>query len=613
MATLTERNVYVGVPNTTRGEASHISIDPTGNTDDITYASGRVAVVRSITQPLSARVFSLHTAPVTCARFSPDGLFIASGDESGIIRLWNPINLNQKSEMHIMAGPIRDIAFSPDGKFAVVGGESRGAFGKVIKIPSGGSAGICNGHTKRALAVDIIKGTVVTGSEDMTIGLFKGPPVREIDTPKFLRHHTGFINDIRFSPSGTKLAVASTDRTITIVDVETKELTCTISDHKASVTGLSWMDDDTLLSSSNDKTIRLWSISSANSDAKCESSCTKTIEFGSDVKDMQVGCVTSKKGDFVSVSLRPQINVIDAGSDEVSRVLRGHCKQIIGMSVVGEKIYSADYSGLMIAWDIDVGNSSLAFNGKGPQTAVCAIAANKDIVTNVGQDGKIFVTPTKSLTYPKPVTVKGGGVDIAVASDNSPDFSCIMVNETRLVAINTSGDDIATEMKFGNGETGCSVAVASDGSLIAVGVEVSGGAGELRFYTFNGSSFAQAGDKITLLSAPNRMAFSPDNECIAVGEKSRKVKFYNPTTKSSITGGGVIHTARVDAICFSSDGTYVASGGMDGSVAVWPVNSEEEPIRLKTAHRNGVTGIGFTSANCVMTSGGDSCLRTWNL
>lgn len=603
--TLTLQHQYVGVPTTVRGEATRIASDPSGNSSLIAYASGRVAVVRSLHNPLDARVFSQHSAPVTCAAFSPDGKLVASADEHGFVRIWNAQTTSQTAEMHATASAIRDVAFSPDAKFLVIAGDSRGAFAKVLKLPTGGSAGVCNGHTKKGLACDVINGCVATGGEDMSVGLFKGPPVREIDIPTFLRHHNGFVNAVRFSPSGQYLAVASSDRTFSVIHVNSKQLACTVAEHAGSVTGIVWLDDTNLMTSSNDKTTKFWSVP--------DGKCLRTVTFGNEVMDMQVGCTYSKKGgETVSISLRPQLNIVDASQDTVSKIFRGHSKQIIGISAVGNTLFTADYSGHMVAWEVGVGSALLNFSGKGPASSVCAISANEERVATIGLDGKIFLTPVSTLKYNKPITVKGGGVDIAVPVGPTSLYSAVMVNETRLVSVNAEGSAVSAELKFGNGETGTSVAVNCDG-LIAVGFEMSGGSGELRFYTLNDGKLVDAGERMRMPSPPNKLAFSPDGEYIAVGEKSRRVKIYNATTRETVTGGGFGHTARVDAISFSHDGSQVASGGLDGSVAVWPVNSEDDPVRLKTAHRSGVTGIAFVSDTCIATSGGDSCVRTWKM
>lgn len=599
MTTLKEKHLLPGVPNTTRGEATHVSVSP--NQASVTYASGRVAVVRSLTDVLSTRVFSAHTAPVTVSRFSPDGALIASADEGGTVRVWVPETGVQKTEFQASPAPIRQLAFSLCGKYLVIAGESRAAYGKVLKIPSGGSAGVCKGHTKRAVTCDYSKSFIATGSEDMTIGIFKGPVVREFDTPVFLRHHSGFVNEVRFSPDGRLLAIASSDRSVSVLEMETMKVVTTLNGHGASVTGVVWIDDQKLLTSSNDKTTRVWSLPSGE--------CLTKTEHGTEVADMQVGCGVSKQGHVVSVSLRSEVSITDPNETSVSRTFRGHSKQIVGLAIVGSQIYTADYSGLLVACDSTTGDAA-RFIGKGPATSVCAIAANEDVVVTVGLDGRIFVTPAKTLTYGKPITIKGGGVDIAVP-EKTGNVAAVMVNETRFVGVNASNEAFA-ETSFDKGVTGTCVGITKDGTKMAIGVTVSGGSGEVRFFDIVGNGFSQSGEAIGMPSPPNRISFSPDGTTLAVGEKSRRVKLYHVGERRMLTGGGVFHTARVDAIVFSNDGKEVLSGGMDGSVALWPVNSEDDPVKVKTAHRNGVTGVGFSDAGLV-TSGGDSCVRIWEI
>lgn len=610
MVSLAAKDVYCGVPNTTRGEVTHISVDPSGQTDLIAFPCGRVAVVRSATFPLKCSVYTQHANPVTCVRFSPDGKRVASGDECGVVRIWDRETHSNSMDEQVMSGPVRDIAFSDDQAFMLVTGEARGAYAKAIKIPSGANAGVCSGQTKRVIACDISPSKpsrAATGSEDMTVGVFKGPPIRDIDVPVFARHHKGFVNDLKYSPDGKVLAVASSDRTISILDANSGEVIRTLEGHSGSVTGVSWASDSrTLLSSSNDKTQALWNAE--------DGQCMATVEFGSDVMDMQVGCaLCSATNSQISVSLRGDINVVPHKGSSQERVLRGHSKQVVGIAVVGSKAYSADYSGAMVAWDIGVGCSDVFFNGKGPSTSLCAVAGNSSIVSCVGQDGKIFVTPTSSLTFQKPVTIKGGGVDVAVPTSCNKSVSTVVINESRLVALDATGNNVAAEFVFRGGETGASVSVNSDATLVAVGVQISGGSGELRFAALKNGSFVFAGEVIRLQSVPNRICFSPDNTLIAIGESARYVRIYDVATRKKVIGGGIAHTARVDAIAFNQKSNRVASGGMDGSIAIWSVKSEDEPCRMTAAHRGGVTGLGFSDANTLVSSGSDSCLRSWSV
>ena len=66
-----------------------------------------------------------HDATVKAACFSPDGKTFASGDEHGVIRLWNPLTGEVKRVLTLSAGAVFRLAFAPDGK-TLAAGTSKG-------------------------------------------------------------------------------------------------------------------------------------------------------------------------------------------------------------------------------------------------------------------------------------------------------------------------------------------------------------------------------------------------------------------------------------------------------------------------------------------------------
>jgi len=74
-------------PSTTRGSPTPLSSDSKG--ERIAYASNKSIFVRSIDNPEVSKQYTAHTAQTTVARFSPSGFYVASGDVSGTVRVWD--------------------------------------------------------------------------------------------------------------------------------------------------------------------------------------------------------------------------------------------------------------------------------------------------------------------------------------------------------------------------------------------------------------------------------------------------------------------------------------------------------------------------------------------
>lgn len=51
--------------------------------------SGKSIFLRSIDDPSVSKQYTQHTAQTTVARFSPSGFYVASGDVSGAVKVWD--------------------------------------------------------------------------------------------------------------------------------------------------------------------------------------------------------------------------------------------------------------------------------------------------------------------------------------------------------------------------------------------------------------------------------------------------------------------------------------------------------------------------------------------
>ena len=119
---LLNAGTYAPAPGTVRGAPSNLAVSPDGTL--LAYAQGKNIVVRSVEDPASTYVFQGHKSNTTVARFSPDGKWVASGDDSGWVRVWawdNPSHAVKK-EIKVMGKSVNDLAWGPDNKrLGVVG------------------------------------------------------------------------------------------------------------------------------------------------------------------------------------------------------------------------------------------------------------------------------------------------------------------------------------------------------------------------------------------------------------------------------------------------------------------------------------------------------------
>ena len=73
-------------PSTERGNKTVIGAHP--KEPRIIYPCGKFVVVKNVEDPSDCFIYRGHSFPVTVAKFSTNGFWVASADTSGKIRVW---------------------------------------------------------------------------------------------------------------------------------------------------------------------------------------------------------------------------------------------------------------------------------------------------------------------------------------------------------------------------------------------------------------------------------------------------------------------------------------------------------------------------------------------
>merc|ERR1719229_1137567 len=302
--------VIAPLPSTERGQGLHLG-GTLQKSPRIIYCSKELVVQRNVEKTNEISINPEHSVNAKVAKFSPNGEWIASGDESGQVFVWAHQSFVVKNTISVGKCCL-DIAWSADGQRIVAVGRGKDEKGKVFPWNTNNKLGELGGAQKGFLCCDFKPNRpfrVVTGSEDYGVYYYKGPPFK-FETA--CRDHSNVIRGISFSPDGSIYISVSSDKKIIAFDGKTGKKNKIISNgkgkgaHKGSIYDISFSSDGKqFITCSADKTCKLWDVEKGE--------CIFTYNFSDKplVEDMQVGCLWLDKY-LISISLSGKINYLDA-------------------------------------------------------------------------------------------------------------------------------------------------------------------------------------------------------------------------------------------------------------------------------------------------------------
>lgn len=594
--------IWAPSPSTTRGQPTPLSSDPKG--ERIAYASNKSIFLRSISHPAVSTQYTQHTAQTTVARFSPSGFYVASGDVSGVVRVWDATGSGTtKLETSVINGPINDLAWDGDSQRIIAVGEGKERMGHCFTWDSGNSVGEISGHSARINAVDVRKQRplrAATGSDDTSVVWYQGAPFKFKDSLR--SQHQRFVFGVQFSPDGERLVSVGADKRIWLYDGKTGEPQKQIGEgvHTGSVFGVSWAKDSKrFVTCSADQTVRVWDAETG----KDVQSWRMGEEGVVSVNDQQVGVVWPpgrSDGLIISVDLEGNLNYLVEGSDKPTKVVRGHQKNITAATVSENTFYTGSYEGRVCAWDIATGEAEKV-DGDSHTNYVADFAAEpkKDRVYSVGWDDTLRCISAHTFTgtaaavggQPKAVTAAANGHVYTVTSD----AILIFKDQQKVGSVAVKG--------------GTSIA-ASESGLLAVGHDDK----SIKIYNLSTPSkpSPQDADLRKATAAISTLSFSPNGKYLAAGVSNGKIIVYSTSNWSVVTDRWSAHTARITSVAWDPTGEFAVSGSLDTNVYVWSVADPGKRVKALNAHKDGVSGVAWVEGK-VLSTGGDATVKVWKV
>jgi WD40 repeat protein/serine/threonine protein kinase len=457
-----------------------------------------------------------------------------------------------------------------------------------------------------------------------------------------LTEHTDTVNCVAFSADGTRLASASSDKTVKVWSTATGQEIVTLGIHSQKVSCVVFSADGAKLASgSGDWTngeVRIW-------DAKTWQHLhtlkglwgVRSVTFSPDGKrlassgpdgmvkvwdvitgekilafraqsDFTNSVVFSPDGARLAVSINHTVKLFDASTGKETLTLKGHTYFVEGIvfSPNGTRLASASADKTVRVWDTATGEEQLTLKGHRYEVNSVAFNSNgRQIASGGGDDGYAEILLWDTTNGRQTQKLKGH------------------LNTVRGLAFSPSGTQLASAsddrtVKVWDTATGDETLTLKDTAFVY----------SLAFSPDGKQIFSASNDGAKLwstetgLEMPKR--FGGDVNCVAFGpdrarHAPRRAAGCNATVivwddnlgENLLTLEG--HSASVLCVAFNPDGTQLASGSVDKTVKVWDIDAQKE-LRTLKGHSESVVCVAFNPDSTRLASASrDGTVKVWDV